>query len=217
MIETPLPPRSIPIGELAVGAIYRVRSRNLAVGVYCGDGGFIGIREKFGSRYLSTEYLPGMGGGGVKAIKQIGVIPEGIELRERAESRCSLHDRLTEFRPAPGSSTGEWYHRDDGSLMSPDDWSQADVYEPLFTALDGPTRTELDARLAPPSPALSQSVVVYDGIVSATFFCSAAHMVRWADETGILSDLAVMSISSGVEWPEEVVTRTCAVCATVVV
>lgn len=36
--------------------IYLLKSRNLLLGVYNGRGGFIGIREKFGYRYLDTEY-----------------------------------------------------------------------------------------------------------------------------------------------------------------
>jgi hypothetical protein len=37
------------------GRIYLIHSRNLSVGVYDGDGGFIGVREKFGSEYLCAK------------------------------------------------------------------------------------------------------------------------------------------------------------------
>jgi hypothetical protein len=43
--------------QLERGAVYEVRSRNLIAGVYDGEQGFIGIREKFGDEYLFTEYL----------------------------------------------------------------------------------------------------------------------------------------------------------------
>jgi len=46
----------IPIKECIKGRVYKIRCRNLRYGVYNGDGGFIGIRTKFGSRYLFTEY-----------------------------------------------------------------------------------------------------------------------------------------------------------------
>src|SRR5579862_4499253 len=46
---------------LQQGAVYRIRSRNLTIGAYVGDGLFIGIREKFGSRYLDTEGFNGPG------------------------------------------------------------------------------------------------------------------------------------------------------------
>mgnify|MGYP001611912539 CR=1 FL=1 len=38
------------------GRVYKLYCRNLLLGVYDGYGGFIGIRTKFGSRYLFTEY-----------------------------------------------------------------------------------------------------------------------------------------------------------------
>ena len=50
-----------PETEPEVGAVYRITSRNLSVGVYAGDGLFIGIREKFGSRFLDTEGFNGPG------------------------------------------------------------------------------------------------------------------------------------------------------------
>lgn len=45
----------IEIMALTVGAVYRLRSRNLAFGVYLGDGRFAGIRTKFGNRFLDVE------------------------------------------------------------------------------------------------------------------------------------------------------------------
>ena len=115
------------------------------VGAYCGEGGFIGIREKFGFRYLSTEYLPGMGGGGVMVIEQIGTVPEGVELREYYEvSLCSKHSRPTRFDRIDGLY-GEWCHADDGSVMEKGDWSEARGYDPLFKVLDEPTKLELAA------------------------------------------------------------------------
>ena len=38
------------------GRVYKLWCRNLSIGVYDGKEGFIGIRTKFGSRYLDTEY-----------------------------------------------------------------------------------------------------------------------------------------------------------------
>ncbi len=47
----------IAIDECKHGWLYRVHSRNLNLGVYrTDDKGFIGIRHKFGSRFLFTEY-----------------------------------------------------------------------------------------------------------------------------------------------------------------
>jgi hypothetical protein len=41
--------------ECVKGRLYQIACRNLRFGVYDGDGGFIGIREKFGSKFLFTE------------------------------------------------------------------------------------------------------------------------------------------------------------------
>lgn len=47
----------IPMEQLVPGGVYRIRSRNLIVGVWWPEAkGFIGIRTKFGDRYLFTEF-----------------------------------------------------------------------------------------------------------------------------------------------------------------
>lgn len=73
----------IPSPELRRGAIYLLHSRNLRLGVYDGERGFIGVREKFESRYLFTEVLNDPPGHGTAvALQQIGELPAGIEARE---------------------------------------------------------------------------------------------------------------------------------------
>ena len=46
----------IPIKDCIPRRVYKIRSRNLRYGVFDGNDGFIGIRTKFGARYLFTEY-----------------------------------------------------------------------------------------------------------------------------------------------------------------
>lgn len=46
----------IPLQDCERGVVYRLRSRNLLIGVYNGEGGFVGVRTKLGDRYLFTEY-----------------------------------------------------------------------------------------------------------------------------------------------------------------
>lgn len=69
--------------------VYRIRSRNLVVGVFDGDSGFIGIREKFGSRFLFKEYV---GDGGTVSVvgPAFGRVPDRIPLRERQEGSWCL-------------------------------------------------------------------------------------------------------------------------------
>ena len=47
----------ISLEDCKHGYTYKISSRNLSIGVFNeNDNGFIGIREKFGSEYLFTEY-----------------------------------------------------------------------------------------------------------------------------------------------------------------
>ena len=50
----------IPMAQCIPRRVYQIRCRNLSFGVWNGKespwAGFIGIREKFGSEYLFTEY-----------------------------------------------------------------------------------------------------------------------------------------------------------------
>lgn len=75
--------------------IYRIHSRNLDVGVWnYDDSGFIGIREKFDSRFLFQEYLSRECGGvpsgidTVTPIELIGFLDDNIQLKERLGSIC---------------------------------------------------------------------------------------------------------------------------------
>ncbi len=75
----------IPLPLCQLGRVYSLHSRNLAIGVYDGANGFIGIREKFGDRYLFTErhYDEGAPFGTVRPIREIAILPADIEPSER--------------------------------------------------------------------------------------------------------------------------------------
>ena len=77
----------LPRESCIKGHLYRIHSRNLSTGVFDGISGFIGIREKFGSRYLFREYHWDNGPpfGTVKPQEDLGAIPEGIPLCEHLE------------------------------------------------------------------------------------------------------------------------------------
>jgi hypothetical protein len=82
------PGSKIPLAECRPRRLYAIRSRNLAYGVYDGSGGFIGIREKFGSRYLFTEYHWDQGPpfGTVSPQYDLGSeLPEAIPLAESVD------------------------------------------------------------------------------------------------------------------------------------
>ena len=47
----------IPLDQCKSGYLYKIFSRNLSYGIFTNsDGGFIGIRQKFGYEYLFVEY-----------------------------------------------------------------------------------------------------------------------------------------------------------------
>jgi hypothetical protein len=45
----------IKLEQLQRGRVYRLQSRNLECGVWNGKDGFVGIRTKFGGRFLDME------------------------------------------------------------------------------------------------------------------------------------------------------------------
>ena len=84
LIEEKLP-SYLPIEQCEHRGIYRIDSRNLSIGVFdAKKNGFIGIREKWGERYLFTEWHWDTGEpfGTVKPQEKIGVLPDEIELAE---------------------------------------------------------------------------------------------------------------------------------------
>jgi hypothetical protein len=70
--------------------VYLLHSRNLIVGVYnYFNNGFIGIREKFGCRFLSTEYhWDNPSFATARPIKDLGIIPDNIKIKETLHTEC---------------------------------------------------------------------------------------------------------------------------------
>lgn len=100
----------IPIGQCVKGRVYKLRSRNLAFGVYDGEGGFIGIRTKFNDRYLFTELHWDCIIGTVRNQVDTGVdVPSDIEVKED----LGTIDRKT-GRPVAYDMGNEWFFTDTG-------------------------------------------------------------------------------------------------------
>lgn len=81
----------IPLSECEKGKIYALKSRNLTLGVFDGDRGFIGIREKFAHKYLFKEYHHDTGPpfGTVTPLKFLEVsVPNWIPLKETLADVC---------------------------------------------------------------------------------------------------------------------------------
>ena len=130
----------LPISECKERHIYRLHSRNLAFGVFAPerDNGFIGIRTKFGARYLATEYHWDNGPpyGTAKPLEDVGIIKEPrIRLVEDDPDLCRFCGERAKFIKEdddPKSYKGEWIHIGGDGLCSP-----AQVVRPKNRALFG--------------------------------------------------------------------------------
>gem|GEM_PF-3753959 len=112
----------IKIKDCKKGRIYKIHSRNLGFGVFDGEKGFIGIREKFGDLYLFTEYHWDTGApfGTVRPLEDTGIdLPEGMALSEwgdEGRSRDLKTKRFVEFKVLNKDGTGGWYFIDTGEF-----------------------------------------------------------------------------------------------------
>lgn len=109
----------IDMDALVEREVYRIRCRNLSVGVWDpSQRGFIGVREKFGDNYLFTEYHydadPHVGT--VRLMEPLGItLPDEIELYERKSicQHCGEEDEWITYQPRPeGGPSGYWTHLD---------------------------------------------------------------------------------------------------------
>lgn len=113
----------IPREKCREGYVYRIRSRNLDLGIFHRkpglggfESGFIGIREKFGNLYLFTEYHHDDGA------------PFGTVYPESEVEKCPVEDLCESFGPIcfkcrgtvdfvkngnHGPGTGDWEHAGD--------------------------------------------------------------------------------------------------------
>lgn len=94
----------IPLSECKNRGVYKIDSRNLSYGVFDEKHkGFIGIRYKFGDRYLFTEFHWDTGApfGTVMPEKFIEMLPEEIELKEgdRIREEGAPIDTFVTYKP----------------------------------------------------------------------------------------------------------------------
>ena len=108
----------IKLPECKKRRVYKIHSRNLSFGVFDGESGFIGIREKFGNRSLFREFHWDNGPpfGTVRPLEDTGIdIPEEIDLSEFADQRRTKDaetGRYVDF-DIPVSQGGKgWYFID---------------------------------------------------------------------------------------------------------
>ena len=102
--------------QLIKGRIYKIECRNLACGVWNGVNGFTGIRTKFGSRFLFTEYHWDYSEhiGTVYNAEDTGVdIPNDLDLKEDLGVKDQTTDKWLERKFVDNHFDG-WYYADTG-------------------------------------------------------------------------------------------------------
>lgn len=94
---------TIPLSECVIRNVYRLASRNLSCGVFDGHLGFIGIREKFGDKYLFREYHwdGGPPYGTARPYEILGTIPGDVVLSESLGTSDSRTRRTILFDRTP--------------------------------------------------------------------------------------------------------------------
>lgn len=95
--------------------MYRVDCRNLIVAMYDGKDGFVGVREKFGQRYLFTEYdwntdrhLGEISFGTVIVTEYIGQLPDDVAIDRDAPEREPGSVSTCRRCGEPAQHIGEW-------------------------------------------------------------------------------------------------------------
>lgn len=133
----------IEIGALTLGAIYRLRARNIVFGVYLGEGRFAGIRNKFGNRFLDVEHewTTSTHYGTARAVEQVGALDPVVPLKTELGTECEKCKRPAVF--IKGATAGNWGHEDGTELcMVQEDgeerraWPYSVSNKAMFAALD---------------------------------------------------------------------------------
>jgi len=105
----------VPLEACIEGRIYKLASRNLEYGVFDGQTGFIGIRSKFGSRFLFTEFHWDQGPphGTVFGVEDTGVnVPNAMVLATSLGTEDEKTGRLIRFdKPVADGGRG-WVYLD---------------------------------------------------------------------------------------------------------
>jgi hypothetical protein len=109
----------IKLEQLQRGRVYRLQSRNLECGVWNGKDAFIGIRTKFGLRFLDMEIHWGLSKtfGTAQALESLGTISESISLDSSLGTECGNCHKLVNYvkrHTEHQGASGDWLH-DDGS------------------------------------------------------------------------------------------------------
>jgi len=124
-------PKRIPLAECKHRGLYRLISRNLAIGVYSEPTqGFVGIRTKFGRKYPFEEHhvdYPGP----YKTAAPMELLPDelppGIDpVESLAGSWCSECHAPSEYAKWPEGGEREVALATGGTMKVPGQWQHSD-------------------------------------------------------------------------------------------
>jgi len=127
--------QALPLADMEIRRLYRLRSRNLLLGAWNGEG-FVGIRTKFGEQFLDAEDPAEVGGTAWPTEALDDRVPDDIELRLRLGSRDTVTGREVAFDQPVRLGGRGWYFVDDGRA-SDDIRSAAVSNTALFAWLKG--------------------------------------------------------------------------------
>ncbi len=135
----------LSIDACARGHAYRIDARQISIGVFDGDAGFIGIREKGGLHALFREFHCDAGAphGTARPLEDLGPAPEGIAIVESFWIDGDSGRSIVKV----GESARAWRYEDAGE-GDPEIEPEAVANQELFVWLD-----ELEERLTPTAKA----------------------------------------------------------------
>jgi hypothetical protein len=120
----------IPKAECKDRRLYRIKSRNLVLGVYrVESGGFLGLREKFGQVYVFEEYH--WENESYATVQPFEELPETLPLdipnEESLGTVCSFCDVPCAYVRWPEGGTREVVLPDGGTINVPGKWQHVGV------------------------------------------------------------------------------------------
>jgi hypothetical protein len=133
----------IPLADCKDRRVYRLQSRNLDFGVFrAATGGFIGLREKFGDRYLFEELHRGDGGGTASPLEELAEeLPVEIPLREGLGSVCQTCGVACDYVRWPEGGEREIALESGGTMKVPGQWQHLQATECVKVRAVGKSNT----------------------------------------------------------------------------
>ena len=89
---------TVALKDCKKGIVYRLKARNIRLGVFDGKAGFIGIREKFKQRFLDTEYhREGESYQTADPLEAVASVPVDIMITDHLDTCCETCGKRVEW------------------------------------------------------------------------------------------------------------------------